>query len=104
MSESPSRPIDWYRFGDDYANVDHSDCASLPSGDIVQLAHEAATMLENAPDESRVPEQWRAFSDNDAIFGYEAQSYRISSAGADVWNTVNAFGAVYHPRVLRDGG
>ena len=31
-------PIDWYRFGEDFANADHADCASTPTGDIVQLA------------------------------------------------------------------
>jgi hypothetical protein len=96
--------IDWYTFGDDFAHGDHSGCSSTPVGDIVSLAHEVQGALDAGPDASRVPDGWSSYAENDAIFGYDATGYTISSGGADLWQNINRYGVLYQPGALRDGG
>jgi alpha-N-acetylglucosaminidase len=96
--------IDWYQVGVAYARADHSACASVPAGNIVQIADTVDAVLAVGPDASRVPEGWRSYTENDATFGNDSTSFTISSAGADLWQNVNQFGVLYQPGGLRDGG
>jgi hypothetical protein len=104
MSGEASDAIDWYQFGDDFANADHSSCASTPLGDIVALAREVEITLDAGPEMSRVPDGWSSYAENDAIFDYDSAGYSIDSAGADLWQNINRYGILYQPAALRDGG
>jgi len=95
--------IDWYRMGEDFANADHTACATVPEGDIVALAQEAATLLAAGPDASVVPDGWRSFAESDATFAADATQLTIASSGADTWQNVNRYGVLYQPAALRDG-
>jgi hypothetical protein len=96
-------PIDWYQMGEDFANGAHTDCASTPSGDIVQIAQQVRTVLDTGPDASVVPNGWSSYSENDAVFGFDGTHYSIDSAGADLWLNVNRFGTLYQPGAMHDG-
>lgn len=96
-------PIDWYKVGDDFANADHSACASTPAGDIVALAQEVDAALAAGPDASIVGPGWRSYAENDATFGVDGAVYTIDSAGADLWQNVNRYGVLYQPGAMRDG-
>jgi alpha-N-acetylglucosaminidase len=95
--------IDWYRFGEDFTDSDHSSCATTPMGDIVAIAQEAALTLASGPDASVVPEGWRSFAENEATFGYDGRRFTIAGSGADLWQNVNRYGVLYQPSALRDG-
>jgi Alpha-N-acetylglucosaminidase (NAGLU) tim-barrel domain/Alpha-N-acetylglucosaminidase (NAGLU) C-terminal domain/Alpha-N-acetylglucosaminidase (NAGLU) N-terminal domain/Repeat of unknown function (DUF5648) len=104
MAGATPNPIDWYQFGDTFANPDHLECASAPSGDIMQMAADVKTLLDAGPETSSIPAGWRSYTDNDALFRHEGSTFSIDSAGADLWQDVNQFGFLYQPASLRDGG
>ena len=96
--------LDWYAFGDAYASADHAACAVTPNGDTVEVAQAAVATLAGGPDASSIPDGWSSYAENEAVFGFDAAGYTIASAGADLWQNVDRFGALYRRGALRDGG
>jgi hypothetical protein len=103
LGSSATPAIDWYQMGEDFANGAHTDCASTPNGDIVQIAQQARAVLDAGPEASVVPDGWSSYAENDAVFGFDGVDYTINSAGADLWQNVNRFGALYRRAAMRDG-
>ncbi|HVO88862.1 MAG TPA: alpha-N-acetylglucosaminidase [Casimicrobiaceae bacterium] len=104
LAGSVAPPIDWYAVGEQFAAADHSDCATIASGDVVAMAQQASASLAAGPEASSVPDAWMSFSRNDAIFDVDSDgAYVIDSAGADLWQNVNEFGALYQREALGDG-
>jgi alpha-N-acetylglucosaminidase len=50
-----------------------------------------------------VPVPYTTVSYNNATFGQSNGRFSIAGDGADMWGTVNEFGAIYQPRALADG-
>jgi hypothetical protein len=103
LAGQPTGAIDWYRMGEDFANGDHADCASSPSGDIVQIAQEVGAALDVGPEASVVGDDWSSYSENDARFSMDGARLTIESAGADLWLGRNRFGTLYQRSAMRDG-
>ena len=103
LAGGTERFIDWFRYGEDFTNADHSSCAIAPTGDIVAIAQEAAVALMSGPDSSVVPDGWRSFAENEATFGYDGRHFTIESSGADIWQNLNRYGVLYQRGAMHDG-
>ncbi|MER6689600.1 alpha-N-acetylglucosaminidase [Streptomyces minutiscleroticus] len=70
-----------------------------PRGEDRVRTEHAGTLFEAGP----LPEGWRTYTGNGAVFGHLDGRFAIDGAGADLWKGTAEFGTAYREGALADG-